>query len=294
MTAMKISVVIPAYNASATLDLAFQALMTQTLPRSTFEVIVVDDGSTDETASIASRFPVRILRQRNAGAPAARNAGLHAATGTWVAFTDADCVPSRGWLSQLLKTVEQFPGVLGAAGKTLGYDSESAAARFVDLTGGLDAERSLAHPHFPWAPSANLMYRRDAILKVGGYDERYATYDACDLHTRLRKIDHAPFLLAPHAVVLHRHRADWRSYVKQQFFYGVGYAQFMLRHRDKATWGFRQEGQALASILHSFAMLFAPLPGDNALLKVGTFVRTTAQHAGFLRGYCSLSERSRW
>lgn len=293
---IKVSVVIPAYNAAATLEASLQALTAQTLPRSTFEVIVVDDGSTDETAKIASRFPIRLVRQENAGAPAARNAGLRAATGTWVAFTDADCVPSRGWLSQLLKMVEQCTAEspLGAAGKTLGYNSKTAAARFVDLIGGLDAERSLAHPRFPWAPSGNLMYRRDAILKVGGYDERYATYDACDLHTRLRKVYRNPFLFAPQAVVLHRHRADWRAYVKQQFFYGVGYAQFMLHHKDKATWGFRQESQALASILRSFVMLFSPLPGDGALLKVGTFVRTTAQHAGFLRGFCSFAERSRW
>ncbi len=294
---VKISVVIPVYNGAATLGACLGALMNQTLQRSLYEVIVVDDGSSDETADIANSFSVRLLRQKNAGAPAARNTGMKIANGYWVAFTDADCVPSRGWLSNLLKAVEQVNGAvqpLGAAGKTLGYNSTTAAARFVDLTAGLDAERSLAHPRFPWAPSANLMYRKNAVLEIGGYDERYVTYDACDLHTRLRKVDLGAFVFEPRAIVLHRHRAGWRAYVKQQFSYGIGYAQFVLRHKDEVHWGISHELKTLASLVRSFLMLLVPSRGDHALLQRGMFVRTAVQHAGFLRAYCNGIERRRW
>ena len=262
--------------------------------REPYEVIVVDDGSTDDTAAIAARHNVRLITQENAGAPAARNRGIAAARGTWVAFTDADCMPSRHWLSRLLAAVRQDPNALGAAGRIAGHGSQSPAARFVDLYGGLDAERTLVHPRFPWAPSANLMYRRDALADAGGYDERYATYDACDLHTRLRERFAGPFFYEPSALVLHRHRAGWRAYWKQQFFYGVGYAQFMLRHRDKARWSAWHEAASVARLATSAAAALIPSTGDRGLARRGTFVREAAQHAGFVRTYFSARERRRW
>src|SRR5262245_7855555 len=103
---LDVSVVIPVYNGASTLAACLTALESQSLPRPRFEIIVVDDGSTDETASIAAAFPVRLVRRTNGGAPAARNSGLREATGAWVAFTDADCIPSRGWLAHLMGAVE--------------------------------------------------------------------------------------------------------------------------------------------------------------------------------------------
>lgn len=83
-----ISVVIPAYNAEAFLGDAIESVHAQTL--AVLETIVVDDGSTDRTSSIAVSLNARVIRQDNGGASAARNAGIRAATGQWIAFLDAD------------------------------------------------------------------------------------------------------------------------------------------------------------------------------------------------------------
>lgn len=83
-----ISVVIPAYNAEAFLGDAIKSIHAQTLP--VLEIIVVDDGSTDRTSSIAASLNTRVIRQANSGASAARNAGIRASTGQWIAFLDAD------------------------------------------------------------------------------------------------------------------------------------------------------------------------------------------------------------
>lgn len=83
-----ISVVIPAYNAAAFLGDAIRSVQAQTLP--VLEIIVVDDGSTDQTAAIASALHVRVIRQEQRGTAAARNAGIRAAAGQWIAFLDAD------------------------------------------------------------------------------------------------------------------------------------------------------------------------------------------------------------
>ena len=277
---LDVSVVIPVYNGASTLGACLAALGSQSLPRLRFETIVVDDGSTDDTASIAAAFPVRLVRRRNGGAPAARNTGLREATGPWVAFTDADCIPSRGWLGHLMGAVESHegPGPIGAAGRVIGYGSQSPAAKFVDLSGGLDAERHLAHPRFPFAPSSNLMYRRELLAAAGGFDERYATYDACDLHNRIRKLDSGPILFEPRAIVLHRHREGWGAYWRQQVSYGRGYAQFMLHHREEVGWSLWDEMTTLGRLARLGAGACVPGRSTAALCRRGQFVKTLAQH----------------
>lgn len=291
---MKVSVVIPVYNGAATLGDCLRAVAQQSLPRMDYEIVVVDDGSTDNSSRVAHAFNARVIRQSNAGAPAARNAGVRAARGQWVAFTDSDCVVSRGWLAALLAAAESRPGTLGAAGKTLGFASQTAAARFVDLMGGLDAQRYLQHPVYPFAPTANALYRRAQLLAVGGFDARYATYDACDLHTRLTRRFGGAFPYEPRALVLHKHRPSWKAYWRQQFFYGVGYAQFMLSHRAELHWSAAHQARAAYDVIAKAVRALVPAQGDDGIVRRGSLIRAAAQQAGFLRAYYSPAERRRW
>ena len=121
----QVGVVIPALNAAATLGECLRAIHTQSLTRSLWEVIVVvDDRSRDETESVASAGGVRVIVNSGRTAAAARNAGIRSAIGDWVAFTDADCVPTRRWLEELLTAVsgdsQANHAVLGATGPTIG------------------------------------------------------------------------------------------------------------------------------------------------------------------------------
>ena len=288
-----VSVVIPVYNGASTLERCLAALSAQSLAANAFEVIVVDDGSTDATPAIAGRFDVRVIRQMNRGAPAARNAGIAAARGEWAAFTDADCVPSRHWLQRLLRSVAGRSNAIGVAGSTMGFESHSRAARFVDLIGGLDAARTLVHPRFPFAPTDNVMYRLECLKRTGGFDERFATYDACDLHTRIRaQYPQGEFAYEASAVVLHRHRDTWSSYWRQQYGYGIGYAQFMLAHRVR--WSPLRELREIAGIIGTGLAALWPGKTDNAIARQGFGIRRTAQHLGFCRTYYNRRERARW
>ncbi|MFN2460766.1 MAG: glycosyltransferase [Candidatus Velthaea sp.] len=290
------SVVVPAYNAAEMLGECLSALQAQSLPRAEYEIIVVDDGSTDGTAAIAQRFDIRLVRQRNGGAAAARNTGAREAAGAWLAFIDADCVPSRGWLRALVSTVrggEAGPPYLGAAGRVLGLRSAAAAARFVDISGALDTERHLSHPRYPFPPSGNVLYRRDAFLRVGGFDERFQTYEACDLHDRIRG-DGGAFRFEPRAIVLHQHRKTWRAYFRQQFGYGVGYAQFMHSRRAELPWSVAHEVGAWWSVARAAANACRPGRDDAALFRRGTFVKQLAQRCGFVATYWRRRERARW
>jgi len=292
-----VSVVVPVFNGAATLADCLRSISAQSLPRSAFEIIVADDGSTDASPAIAERYGARILRERHGGAPAARNAGWRAARGAWVAFTDADCLPSRQWLASLVAAAERNSNgraALGAAGRTLGFPSDTQAARYVNVTGGLDAERHLSHPRFPFAPTANVMYRREALAAAGGFDTRYAAYDACDLHERLRAIDAGAFVFEPNAIVLHHHRADWPAYWRQQVNYGRGVAQFTLSHRGAIRWSIAHEFRAAGELLGLALGAALPAAAEVALVRRGTFVKKLAQRLGFISTYWNPGERRRW
>ncbi len=295
---LDVSVVIPARNAVATLGECLRALASQSLPAHRFEVLVVIDGPDDATAEVAHGLGARVIPESAAGAAAARNSGVRAARGTWIAFTDADCVPTRGWLRALLTAVDAAgtgdQPALGSAGPTIGIESRSAAAKFVDMTGGLHAERHLAHGRYPWAPTANVLYRRAALLEVGGFDSRFVSYEGCDLHTRLRRKVGGGFDLAPNALVYHRHRDGWRAYWRQQRNYGRGYAQFFLRYRDELTWSALDETRSWLRIGAAGLRALATPTGDRGLVRRGTFVKSRAQRIGFAPTYWRSAEAERW
>ncbi len=292
-----ISVVIPALNAGDTLPGCLNALKHQSLPHREYELIIVDGNSSDTTRDIGRRAGANVLIQAGKGRPAARNTGIKAATGKWVVFTDADCYPTRTWLQFLIRAVEKSSAVgnyYGAAGKTIGYFSNSPAARYVDLTGGLDAERHLSHPRFPCAPTTNLMYRRDVLLEAHGFDERYISYAFCELHNRLLKMDLGDFIYEPGAVVMHHHRQGWCNYWRQQIGYGQGYAQFLLHHRDQISWTLWEETKSITLLVKLGLKACLPSSRDEALLRRGDLIKNLAQKIGFEQTYWGSRERARW
>jgi O-antigen biosynthesis protein len=290
------SVVICVYNGADTLADSLRAVAAQSVPQP-YEVIVVDDGSTDESARVAAQFDVQVLRRPHRGLAAAKNAGWQAARGDWVAFTDDDCTPTRHWLRWLRDAIGQGDAggrVLGAAGRIFGYPSASAAPRYVELTGGFNTDRHLQHPTFPYAPGGNVMYRREALAAVNGLDERYAFYESCDLHTRLRRAWGGAFHYEPRAVVLHRHYTRWRDYFCQQRGYGRGLAQFMWHYRGEVRWSAWREAQAWARLVPLGGAACVAGSGDGGLLRRGDFLRHLALRVGFFETYFSRRERRRW
>ncbi len=294
---IEISVVICVYNGAETLADSLRAVLAQSFPRPRYEVIVVDDGSTDDSAAIAAQFDVQLLRAPHRGHVAAKNLGWRAARGEWVAFTDDDCGPTRNWLTLLRHAVEQGDAaepVLGAAGRIAGYPSPSPVPRYVELTGGFNTDRHLQHPTFPFAPGGNLLYRRAALVAVDGFDERYASYDTCELHTRLRRRVGGAFRYEPRAVVFHRHYTTWSDFFRQQRGYGRGLAQFMLHHRGEAPWSPWRELRAWGAVAAHGAAALRPGHDDDALVRRGDVVRQLALRLGFFETYFNRGERRRW
>jgi glycosyltransferase involved in cell wall biosynthesis len=170
-----VSVVIPAFNAERYLGPAIESVLTQTY--SDLELVVVDDGSTDGTASVVEACRdsrVRLLRQSNAGVGAARNRGLEATTGSWVGFLDADDMWFPAKLERQLTVFAAAPE-LRAVGCLMEYVSDSGGRLGVaGVPIGPREQHLVAEGRLnPFPPSAPL-FRRAALTAVGGYDETLA------------------------------------------------------------------------------------------------------------------------
>lgn len=219
--APKVSVVVCAYNAASTIGECLEALGRLEYPE--YEVIVVDDGSRDATAAIASRYGCRLVQTENRGVSSARNTGLAAATGELVAYIDADAYPDPHWLRHLATTFRRR-GHAAVGGPNLSPPGDAWLAQCVANAPGNPVAVLVSGDVAEHIPGCNMAFRREALRAIGGFDARFRVagddVDAC------RRLWRAGMTLGfnPQAVVWHHRRGSLRSYVKQQYGYGLAEA----------------------------------------------------------------------
>ena len=213
----RISVVVCSFNGASTIRDTLNCLRMLDYPD--FEVIVVDDGSTDSTPQIISEYRVRLISTENRGLSQARNAGIQAATGEMVAFIDDDAYPDIHWLKFLASCIIDG-NYVGVGGPNLpppndGWKADAVANAPGNPTAVLLTDRVAEH-----IPGCNMMFRRDALDKIGGFDPVFRVAgDDVDLCWRLREAG-ATIGFSPAAVVWHHRRNSIRKSWKQQVGYG--------------------------------------------------------------------------
>ena len=172
-----LSVVIPARNAERELPRVLDALAGAA-------VVVVANGSSDRTADVARAAGAEVIERARAGRAAARNAGARAVRGDAIAFLDADCVPSPGWASALLRCLDVAP-LVGGPVRIETRPEPSASERF-DALWRFQQERTIRDSG--WAASANLAVTREAFERVGGFDEAYGSAEDVDFCIRAARL----------------------------------------------------------------------------------------------------------
>jgi hypothetical protein len=218
-----VSVIIPARNASRTLPGTLAALARQTLSRESFEVLVVDDRSSDDTAALvrASGFARLVEMPRRGGSYAARNLGLDHARGGVIAFTDADCRPAADWLAHGLADLRGQAAELLGGRIDLPLRPRPSVAELADVCWHLNQARFV---QMGFAATANLFVRRAVFDRIGRFNERLASNG--DRELCLRATAHGFRLAYSHgAVVVHPPRARARDAVRKGFRLGLGRAQ---------------------------------------------------------------------
>jgi GT2 family glycosyltransferase len=197
---LKVTVYVPAYNVAEYLPLCLEALLGQSPPAD--EILVIDDGSRDASAEIAAKYPqVTLIRHDgNKGLAAARNTAMRAARNELVASLDADCVADPDWLVQLADHL-QDPSLAGAGGKLIEGVQKNIADRWRAVHMPQHWGDRVCHPRFLFG--CNNLFRKSAVLEIGGYDESMRTNgEDVDLCRRLREKGW-DFLYTPAAVATH-------------------------------------------------------------------------------------------
>lgn len=223
-----VSVVIAARNAEAGIARLLSALAAQTLDRTEFEVLVVDDDSDDRTAEVVERAGAATLvrNPRRGGSYTARNLGLEQARAPVIAITDADCAPAPEWLESGLRELDALPADLVGGEIAATLSPRPTRAELIDYAQGLDQERCVTHWGF--AATANLFARRDVFEAVGHFNP--ALFSGGDAEFSFRATA-AGFRLrySPAPIVQHELRRRSRDVARRQFRTGFGIGQVHYR-----------------------------------------------------------------
>jgi cellulose synthase/poly-beta-1,6-N-acetylglucosamine synthase-like glycosyltransferase len=264
---VKVSVVVPARNEEARIGACLDSLLRQDYPRDAYEVIVVDDASTDRTAEVAADFGVRVLRC--GGAPsssgtAARNVGVACARGEVVAFTDADCVAEPDWLRKLVAPFRDL--TVGVCGGDVVGAGGSLVTRYLERSGAFRLESLWRAQPWPIFVTANVAYRKTVFQVLGGFDPSLNAASDLEMTWRVARDGRFRLVCCPGAVVYHQHPATVRGLYEQWRGYGAGRARVVAKLWGSAAArkdGWRQGGVALS------ASVLSPLRVVRRLAAVG-------------------------
>jgi len=226
--APKISVVICAYNAERTMDACLASLRQLRYP--SFEVVIVNDGSTDRTLEISQRYPeMKLISQENKGLSVARNVGMENATGDIIAYTDSDCVVDPDWLTYLAYRFVHS-GFVAVGGPNLPPPEDSMVASCVAAAPGGPTHVLVDDEVAEHIPGCNMAFTKAALMEVDGFDPLHrAAGDDVDLCWKLQNRGHA-IGFSPAAMVWHFRRNTVKAYLKQQMGYGHAEAQLYFKH----------------------------------------------------------------
>jgi glycosyltransferase involved in cell wall biosynthesis len=223
-----VSVVIPAYNCASTLERCLASVCAQTYPRPRYDIVVVDDGSTDDTADVARslargwRGRLTLIRKANGGPGSARDAGI-AATGDDVdviAFIDADCAAESNWLECLVERLVAS-GAAGTGGPLLNVAASGWVSSYLQAANFY--RHRVRNGKVDYLVTANVAFRRSDLLAVGGFSRLESVWgEDADLSFRFIQSGRTLLLASEGSVVHYGSPTSVRQFIRELYRYGYG------------------------------------------------------------------------
>lgn len=278
---MFISVIIPTLNSAKTVQNTLRAIFSNDFPQELFEVIVVDNGSSDATEKTVRNFPVSFLKCPKRGQGPARNLGLRNAKGDIICFTDSDTLIPKDWLAKISVFLQENPEVDGVGGIVLPPKEENRNS-IQRIAGEIYVERQGFPPvltrtqYLKYQGSlytANSAYRKETLDACKGFDEslwnHYYYHDSCDIDLSWRLVKMGKNLLFNPDIKVYHH-APWnlRGIFRQLYGWGAVYTMITKKYGKHSSlreklWPF----QYLANSF--FSIVLAPLSNPRRkLLKI--------------------------
>jgi cellulose synthase/poly-beta-1,6-N-acetylglucosamine synthase-like glycosyltransferase len=217
-----VSVIVPLFNAQRTVEECQKGLLNQDYPRSHYEIIIADNNSTDDTASIVGNLPVKYIEEKEIQSSyAARNQGIRHSRGDVLAFIDADCFAERTWLSRAIQGFSDA-AVSCVAGGIRGACPGNSVEQYLVDSDMLSQEFTLNHEFLPYAQTANALYRRAVLDRIGLFEENWTSGGDADLAWRMQIETHFSVHYVPEAIVFHKHRSTVKGLWLQRLKWGEG------------------------------------------------------------------------
>jgi len=238
---MKVSVIIPTFNDGDRLQQCLTALSHQTYKD--YEIIVVDNNSTEDIYSICNKLGVRYCFELKPGNNAARNKGIENASGEIIAITDTDCIPDANWIVEGVRSLQEHPraGVVGGAINLFAKGKRFTPIEYADFLSYLRQKEYCEQEHY--AAGANLFTWRKVIDRVGGFEDRLLNMGDKEWGQRVHAAGFE-VIYCPTAVVWHPARATLRELLSKA------------RRQTRANWKLQQlKGQKVSISLKQFLPL---------------------------------------
>ena len=255
-----ISIIVPVFNAARTLPALLDSLMGLDYPVTRREVLIVDNGSTDDTPRIAKQHPVRFFEERDIlTSYGARNHGVRHAEGDLLAFTDGDCVASPGWLSNLVVGIDDK--CIGInVGEIVAYATDASIARLTDEIGIMTHRTSLEHKGLRSASTANMLVKRCVFDQLGAFNADIPAFGDMEFCWRMQIEMGLKIGYNPGAIIFHQHRTTYRALWRQALRHGWGSAYM---HANYGAYYALDAGENAGRISGLLQAIFAGEPGPD-------------------------------
>jgi len=295
---MFISIIIPTLNSAKTIQNTLRLIYSNNFPKEHFEVIVVDNGSTDATERAVRNFPVVLLKCLKRGQGPARNLGLKNAKGDLICFTDSDILIPKDWLAKMSSFLQENPKVDGVGGIVLPPEEENQNS-IRRIAGEIYVERQ----GFPTQITrtqylkgrgtlytANSAYRKEALVACNGFDEpmwhHYYYHDSCDIDLSWKLVKMGKNLIFnPNIRVYHYAHSSLQGIFRQLLGWGAAYT--MIRKKHNWHGSLREKIWPLQYVADSFFSI-ALAPFSNTHRRRKRLLRTyyiSSFNVGRLVGY---------
>ena len=225
----QVTILIPAKNVVDYIDKVIQSVMNLNYPKDKIEIIILDCFSTDGTIKALSKYPVKII-QEDCNPPTAYNHVLDSAKGEIIAFGDGDAIVNKNWLKQLVKHLDD-PKVGGAGGLCLTANKDKIVPRVVGYELQYRYERM--PDNISRIATMNVVYKKSVLREVGGFEEKLDTGYDVEIGHKIIRLGYK-IAFDSEAIVYHYHRDNLRSFLKQQYTYGINLSKLYLENSNIA------------------------------------------------------------
>ncbi|MBI4015363.1 MAG: glycosyltransferase [Candidatus Aenigmarchaeota archaeon] len=227
----KVSILIIARNEEHNIPKLFKSLKRLRYPRDSYEIVLIDDKSTDNTGKVAKSFGARVVRNENwAGRGRARNIALKNAKYDHVAWIDADCeIVNENWLNDMIPYLKGK--VVGVAGTHVFPSHGNSVQKAIWFLPGMHMETDKPK-EFSRAPTTSSLFLKKPLIDVGMFNEKLVTGEDLEICMRLRKNGYK-FMLIPSAKIIIGYRKTAFRYMEQQIEYGSEGAKILAKYHGR-------------------------------------------------------------